>query len=280
MRVYAVGHNDKSTTNSKVIVTIELLEGITNTAGLTITDKDLHSPFYKELRIDSGRVERITDLEGEYDFTTATVEVSLRPAIIAGITADPQRQVTTSVELPVSKFFSVNNADGDQNAIIAYQYRTALLEQSYYVARGYTGVHYRHYQNGLVANKKYYDKGQICADFMYRNDKFNTLMGVHMYKSGILECRYQYDSREALVGQIWYDSDGNEYTNKHIVYTPSSVYSYSLDSTHTDTYGDSDDYSCILGGAGVEVDVEADDDDEPDTPTTISAPPGERVKSL
>jgi hypothetical protein len=291
MRVYAIGHNDKSTTANKVIITIELLSGITNTAGLTLSVKDLHTPFYRALRIDSGRVERITDLECEYDFTSATADVNLRlPALTdTAITADDVRPVNARVELPVSKYFYINNAPGEDNAIVAYQHRSALLEQTYYVARGYTGVHYRHYENGLVANKKYYSKGQISADFMYRNDAFNTLMGVHMYKGGILECQYQYDSREALVGQVWYDSSGKVYSNKHIVYTPqSSTYSYTLDDTYDSecsaSNGDSPTgYTTNVVTPTVYTPMDSDvdsDSDEPDTPTATSATPGERIRSL
>jgi hypothetical protein len=58
----------------------------------------------------------------------------------------------------------------------------------------------------------YYKSGNLYSRFNYRDDSYNTLESVRQYRSGVLDCEFTYDAREALVRQRWYNSKGKVYT--------------------------------------------------------------------
>lgn len=206
MKVYVLGSHGQSNTNGKVLISVELTPN-TDMRGITIYNgKHITNPFYRELKLNAGKITRITDLEEEYDFTAATIQL------------DGQ-----SYQVDLGKYFYLADTDGKEidrsDYITAYQYKSAVLEISEYIARGYTGVAYTHYPSGKIKIKAYYKKGNIHSRFYYRDDTFNTLEGVRQYHKDKVECEYTYDTREALTKQLWYNSKGRVYSKKisHVV---------------------------------------------------------------
>lgn len=205
MKVYTLGSHGQSNTNGKVLITIELLPNHTDMKGIMeYPGNHITRPFYRELKLNAGKVTRISDLEEEYDFTGAMIQL------------DGQQY-----NLELNKYFYLAKTDGEEvdrsEYIVAYQYKAACLEQSEYVARGYTGVNYIHYPSGAIKIKSYYKSGNVYSRSYYRDDVFNTREGVRNYRSnGQLDCEFTYDAREALIGQKWYNSKGKPYSSHTI----------------------------------------------------------------
>jgi hypothetical protein len=197
MNVYALGTNFKSATDNKVIITIELcnqtdMSGIDHFHGTSV-----HSPFYRQLKINCGKVIKITDLLDETSFSLATVTWN-------------QLDIA---ELQLNKYFVVEHHDNDKKCIIAYQYKISVIEQAGYVGKKYNGVSYKHYPSGLIAMKKYHKNGQLHSCSCYRDDMYNTLQGVRIYNNGRMDCDLTYSEREVLLQQTWYDSKGRVYSD-------------------------------------------------------------------
>ena len=73
MKLYTLGSHGQSSTEGKVIITLETVPDITDNKGLEyFKGSMLHAPFYRELRLNIGKVVNIVDLEGEHEFTTVT----------------------------------------------------------------------------------------------------------------------------------------------------------------------------------------------------------------
>jgi hypothetical protein len=199
MKVFLLGTYGPSKTDSKVIITVELLPNHTDMKGITVYHgKHIVNPFYRKLRLNAGKVICIADLEEEHEHLEATIRIGGNDCtLISGNYFYLHKE-----SMPVL----------DQSEyLIAYQYKVAVLEASGYKARGYTGVHYTHYETGNIQAKIYYQSGTLHSRFCYRDDDFNTLRGVRQYHDGVLDCEFDYDAREALIRQRWYDSRGNVY---------------------------------------------------------------------
>jgi len=200
MKVFLLGTYGPSKTDSKVIVTVELLPNHTDMKGITLYHgKHIVNPFYRKLRLNAGKVICIADLEEEHEHLEATIQIG-----------------GSECTLKSGKYFYLYKESTpvlDQSEyLIAYQYKVAVLEESGYKAHGYTGVHYTHYETGNNRTKIYYQSGMLHSRFYYRDDDFNTLESVRQYhNNGILDCEFNYDVREALIRQRWYDSKGNVY---------------------------------------------------------------------
>jgi hypothetical protein len=192
MKVYLMGAHGQSNTNGKTIVTIELLPEHTDMSGITLYNgKHLTNPFYRQLKVNAGHVVMITDLEEKNEFKDTVVAWN-----------------GTFVTLKGGSYFYLEPSD---SYLTAYQYKLPVLEETDYVARGYNGVAWSHYTNGNIRSKKYYKAGNLHSCFYYRDDPYNTLEKVKQYNNGRLDCEFEYDAREALVKQNWYNSKGAVY---------------------------------------------------------------------
>lgn len=209
MKVFLLGACGSSKTAGKVIITVELLPNHTDMKAITVYHgKHIVNPFYRKLHLNAGKVTCISDLEEEHEHNEATV--------LNGYT------------LKSGKYFYLYKGDTelDQSEYLpAYQYKIAVLEQSGYIARGYTGAQYTHYETGNIQTKIYYHNGTLHSRFYYRDDNFNTLDNVRQYRNGVLDCEFNYDIREALIRQRWYDSKGKIYykinvTNEETIAEP------------------------------------------------------------
>jgi len=197
MKVFLLGTYEKSRTDGKVIITVELLPDHTDMKGITLYHgKHIVNPFYRKLRLNAGKVTCIADLEEEHEHLEATVRIAGNDYILKS-----------------GKYFYLYKEGSvlESEYLIAYQYKVAVLEESKYKARGYTGVQYTHHETGNIRTKIYYQNGTLHSRFYYRDDDFNTLEGVRQYNNGILDCEFNYNAREALIRQRWYDSKGNVY---------------------------------------------------------------------
>ncbi len=200
MKLYALGTHGQSDTEGKVIITLETIPDVTDLSGLEYCDnKILHSPFYRELRLNIGKIVKITDLEGKQEFATVTLTIN---------------GIKNNLEL--NTFIEVEDFNINYNYIPVYQYKTPVLEKSHYVARNYNGVKFVHYESGLIKTKVYYKDGYINAQFNHRNDIYNSLESVKQYNQEIQTNQFWYDSRESLIRQIWFDSKGEVYTSNQI----------------------------------------------------------------
>jgi antitoxin component YwqK of YwqJK toxin-antitoxin module len=200
MKVYLLGVHGQSNTNGKAFITVELLPNHTDMRGLTLYHgKHITNPFYRPLKLNAGKVIRITDLEEEYDFTGAMVMVGAH-----------------KYNLELGKYFYLATEPDvteleTEHYLTAYQFKSAVLEASEYVARGYNGVAWVHYNGGNVRHKMYYKSGNLRSRFYYRDDVFNSLETVRQYQDGVLDSEFTYDAREALTRQRWFDSKGKIY---------------------------------------------------------------------
>jgi hypothetical protein len=218
MKVYTLGDNLKSKTCGKVLVTIELLP-MTDMKGIKLYHgKLLVNPFYRELKVNCGKITNITDLNESYDFTVAEL---------------PFNKGVTTVE--DGKYFNINQYNfKTEECITAYQYKIAAAEQANYVQRNYSGTYDTHYQSGFIRIRTHYVNGEKHAEHLYRNDAYNTLEGVRMYNQGHVECEFVYDGRETLIRQTWYNSKGDVFSEK-IAANLTSVRASSVSETVIDT---------------------------------------------
>ena len=206
MKLYALGTHGQSDTEGKVIITIETIQDITDQEGLEYCDnKILHSPFYRELRLNIGKIIKISDLEGKQQFVTVTLTIN---------------GVKNNLEL--NTIIEIEGYNMNYNYIPVYKYQTPVLEKSNYVARNYNGVKFIHYESGLIKTKVYYKDGYINAQFNHRNDIYNSLESVKQYNQEIQTSQFWYDNRESLIRQVWFDSKGEVYTSNQISNTRSS----------------------------------------------------------
>lgn len=191
MKVYLLGTNGQSSTNGNVLITVELLKHHTDMKGITMYNgRHIVSPFYRKLKLNAGRVERITDLEEENDYSKGS---------IGG----------TNIEL--NKYFYVDTSNVSQY-LTAYQYKVGVLEQSGYVSKGYNGTLYTHHESGNIKVKTNYKIGNVHSKFYYRDDPYNSLEKVVQYNNDCrVDCEFLYDSRETLLKQLWYNSKGRIY---------------------------------------------------------------------
>lgn len=208
MNVYVRGITPESTTNAAAIITVELCDQ-TDMKGIECHNGLFHNPFYRELKVNCGKVIEITDLKGEKSFDCAQIHWVPSDAEIAGMT------------LHKGKYFYVHGYDPSKSIdigilhvgryITAYSHKAAVVEKSGYVDPDYTGTAYRHHPNGLIKEKVYYKKGKRRAVYKYRDDAFNTLKEVNMFNQSesIPECTYEYNEREALTKETWYTSKGS-----------------------------------------------------------------------
>lgn len=201
-----LGAHAHSNTGSMVLVTVELLPKHTDMKGITIYHgKSIINPFYRPLKVNAGKIVRITDLEEKDDFTDAIVndEYHIYLNKYFYLTDDAETTGHEPKEIDQEEYLT------------AYQYKIAVLEQSEYVARGYTGTVYKHYPSGNIATKRYYKDGNIHSRFYHRDDTYNTLEAVRQYRPGTedetIDCELLYDTREALIHQQWYNSKGKLY---------------------------------------------------------------------
>ena len=196
-----LGSHGQSNTEGKVIITIETVPDLTDKDGLEYLKSDslLHSPFYREIRINIAKIINISDLENEHEYTTATIF-----------------HHNNTFNLSVNTYFELKDYDILTNYLTAYQYKIPVVEKSSYVARNYNGVKYQHYPSGLIKEKQYYKDGIIHSKFLYRDDIYNSLEYVQQFNQEILVNRFDYDQRESLIKQIWYDSHGNVYTSNEL----------------------------------------------------------------
>lgn len=197
MKVYALGDNFESKTQEKVLVTIELLP-TTDMKGLECCETLLTNPFYRELKINSGKVTKITDLTEEYEYTTALL---------------PCGDMCTMFEC--DKYFDIKGYN-DTTCIIAYQYKIAAAEGADYVHKDYSGMRDTHYPNGNMRTRCNYVKGVLHSQRFHRNNLYNTMERVCLYNQGIIECEFTYDDRETLIRQVWYTSKGEVYSEKDL----------------------------------------------------------------
>lgn len=190
MKVYALGSHGQSDTQGKVIITIELVPNHTDIKGLTLfKGQHMNNPFYRELKINCGKIIKVSDLSEKKDFETVTVKTG-----------------TINTNISIGKYFDIREGS---SYITAFQYKIAVLEASGYVARNYTGCAYTHYESGLIKTKSYYKDGNLVSVFHNRDDPFNTLQYVRQFKNSIIECEFSYDERESLIRQTWYNSKGD-----------------------------------------------------------------------
>lgn len=204
MKVYLLGAHGQSNTDGKTIVTVELLSEHTDMRGITIFNgKHITNPFYRTLKINAGRVVAITDLEEKAEFKDTLVSVN-----------------GTNMSLKVGCYFYLEPTESFDGYLTGFQYKLPVLEESNYVARGYNGVVWTHYANGNIRNKKYYKAGNLHSCFSYRDDPYNTLANVKQYHNGRVDCEFNYDNREALIKQNWYNSKGGVF---HKINTGASV---------------------------------------------------------
>jgi hypothetical protein len=195
MNVYVLGKNIKSDTNNYVIVTVELCN-LTDLKGINlfhdgVNRSGLYTTFYRQLKINCGKVIRITDLMGKQSFDTAHID---------------------SHEIHIDKYFFVENYNFENNCLIGYQYQIAVIEQAGYVGADYNGVAYKHYSSGLIEMKKYYCNGKLYSCYTYRDDKYNTHSNTKLYNNKILESEMVYNEREIFMHQIWYNLKGEIYS--------------------------------------------------------------------
>lgn len=200
MKLYTLGSHGQSSTEGKVIITLETVPDITDNKGLEyFKGSMLHAPFYRELRLNIGKVVNIVDLEGEHEFTTVTFNL---------------KGIKNNLEL--NTYIEINQYDLEYNYIPVYLNKIPLLEKSHYVARNYNGVKYVHYESGLIKTKVYYKDGSINAQFQYRNDLYNSLESVKQYNQESQTSQFWYDERESLIKQVWFDSKGDVYTSNEL----------------------------------------------------------------
>ena len=198
MKVYLLGSNDISETNKEVLVTIELIDNMTDMLGIK-RPSILVSPFYLTTYINCGKIVSITDLKGTKHIENAEIPYN--------------GGYFTFTE---GYYFNIKNYAYGENkpCVQAYAHKNAALEKSDYVSSTYSGSLYNHYPSGLIAKKLVYVKGKLHSIKFYRNDRFNSLEGCRIYKDSYVQCDFAYDKRETLISKNWYNSNGTIYDSK------------------------------------------------------------------
>jgi hypothetical protein len=200
MLLYKVCKNDDSKTNRAVIVTLETIPDVTDMShinGNCSSDYPIFlSDFHLLYRINCGKIIAITDLNGEDKFTTAELSFA-----------------NNTVQLVVGQYFQIDNHNYksntvDHHALWCHKYMAAARLSVNYVSSNYTGVYYRFYPNGTIQDRFYYKGGKLEQHSAYRNDTFNTLRVVLIFRDNYPETEYLYDDRETLIGQNVYDDKG------------------------------------------------------------------------
>ena len=173
MKLYIVGHRDE---NEPALVTVETIDSISDLSKLEI-DKipNIVSPFYRSVDLNCGKIIKITDMTEKIEYFWANIN---------------------GIKLQKGQYFLA----GDTDKITCYMYKTSAAEDAE-PCPTFSGVRYKHYNNGLLKTKKCYMNGVLVCSYSFRNDIYNTVSDTAMFKNGRPELVNIFNDQEVLQEQ-------------------------------------------------------------------------------
>jgi hypothetical protein len=190
MKAYHIGHTDKQV---EVLLTIETVDGLTETSAFQSTPSYLQSPFYISAPINCGKIINITDVTETKAFQYAFVTLNGK-----------------EFKVNVGQFFLA-----EKDGLVCFMHKIAALEDTKPHAF-FTGVRYTHYRNGLLKEKQYCVSGKITHAYCYRDDLFNSLHQSYICNRnhGKPEQVFLFNEQEIPVGQKLLTSTGKVFSEQ------------------------------------------------------------------